>query len=418
MRFFRAVQTALLVRGVNLVGTDVRTLLARFSKFSWDNDTSVLRVQRIARNYATVVDAAGVKVASVDHGQPTSTVTILAKAGSRFQPKAGVAHALKNFAFKSTTKRSALATVRESELYGGVLSATLGREYLSLTAEFLRGDEELFVDILSSFVTSAKFTRHEYEEYVKHSIETEAEAANSDPTTRAIELAHNLAFRSGLGSSLLAKLSKEYFNLQASATSTVPASKYYGGESRVESSSGPQTLFIGFGTSDTPPADLAVLSAHLSPEPSIKWSDGLSPMASIPKDSSVQSLYLPYSDGTLLGLLVQGTTATSVKEAGKAAVQALKSAASGLKEDELKRAVAKAKFNAAQAADRKDGLVHALGVKVLAGVETSLDATLTSLSGVSASSLSKTTSGLLAGRPTFAAVGSIDALPYTDEIGL
>jgi hypothetical protein len=57
-------------------------------------------VQRIARNFATVVDAAGVKVASVDHGQPTSTVTVLVKAGSRFQPKAGVAHALKNFAFK------------------------------------------------------------------------------------------------------------------------------------------------------------------------------------------------------------------------------------------------------------------------------------------------------------------------------
>ncbi len=260
---------------------------------------------------------------------------------------------------------------------------------------------ELFVDILSSFVTSAKFTRHEYEEYVKHSIETEAEAANSDSTTRAIELAHNLAFRSGLGSSLfapahnsitaedvksfassvftkdniavlgtgiehsrLAKLSEKYFNLQASATSTVPASKYYGGESRVESSSGPQTLFIGFGTSGTPPADLAALWAHLSPEPSIKWSDGLSPMASIPKDSSVEALYLPYSDGTLLGLLVQGATAASVREAGKAAVQALKGAASGLKEDELKRAVAKAKFNAAQAADRKDGLVHALGAKV------------------------------------------------------
>lgn len=57
-------------------------------------------VQRIARKYATVVDAAGVKVASADHGQPTSTVTVLAKAGSRYQPKAGVAHALKNFAFK------------------------------------------------------------------------------------------------------------------------------------------------------------------------------------------------------------------------------------------------------------------------------------------------------------------------------
>ena len=63
---------------------------------------------------------------------------------------------------------------------------------------------ELFVDILSSFLTSAKFTRHEYEEYVKPLIEAEVEVASSDPTTRAIELAHNLAFRSGLGSPLFA----------------------------------------------------------------------------------------------------------------------------------------------------------------------------------------------------------------------
>ena len=57
-------------------------------------------VQRIARTFATVVEASGVKVASVDHGQPNSAVTLLMKAGSRFQPKAGVAQALKNFAFK------------------------------------------------------------------------------------------------------------------------------------------------------------------------------------------------------------------------------------------------------------------------------------------------------------------------------
>jgi len=57
-------------------------------------------VQRITRSFATVVDNAGIKVAAVDHHQPTSAVTILVKAGSRFESKPGVAHALKNFAFK------------------------------------------------------------------------------------------------------------------------------------------------------------------------------------------------------------------------------------------------------------------------------------------------------------------------------
>ena len=57
-------------------------------------------VQRIARSFATVVDTTGVKVAAVDYNQPTSSVTVLVKAGSRFEPKHGVANALKNFAFK------------------------------------------------------------------------------------------------------------------------------------------------------------------------------------------------------------------------------------------------------------------------------------------------------------------------------
>ena len=42
---------------------------------------------------------------------------------------------------QSTGKRSALGTIREAELYGGVLSSSLSREHLAITAEFLRGDE-------------------------------------------------------------------------------------------------------------------------------------------------------------------------------------------------------------------------------------------------------------------------------------
>jgi hypothetical protein len=42
---------------------------------------------------------------------------------------------------QSTGKRSGLGTVREAELYGGVLHTGLSREYLTVTADFMRGDE-------------------------------------------------------------------------------------------------------------------------------------------------------------------------------------------------------------------------------------------------------------------------------------
>jgi ubiquinol-cytochrome c reductase core subunit 2 len=64
--------------------------------------TAARHTSRLARTFATVVDSAGVKVAAVDNGQPTSAVTFLVKAGTRFENKPGVAHALKNFAYKVT----------------------------------------------------------------------------------------------------------------------------------------------------------------------------------------------------------------------------------------------------------------------------------------------------------------------------
>ncbi|KAL0059141.1 ubiquinol-cytochrome c reductase core subunit 1 [Marasmius tenuissimus] len=398
---------------------------------------STRNAQRLARSFATVVDSAGIKVAAVDANQPTSSVTFLVKAGSRFEPQAGVAHGLKNFAFKSTAKRSALGTIRESELYGGVLSASLSREYLALTADFLKGDEEYFVDVLSSFVTSGRFTRHEFEEYVLPVVESETHAGNSTPAVHALEHAHALAFRNGLGSSLFANehpsftaedikafaksaftkgniavlgsgISQEALSklvdqslskLSASASSTPAAASYFGGETRVQAH-GPQTVFVGFGAVGKPSAELAALAAHISPTPSI------------------QTVYLPYSDATLLGFLIQGQNGAAIKEAGKAAVSALKSAGNGLKGEDLKTAVAKAKFAAASATESREGLVSLLGAQVFSGSQATAEATLSAFDGVSESAFAKAASTLVKAKPTYVAVGDIASLPHADELGL
>lgn len=237
-------------------------------------------------------------------------------------------------------------------------------------------------------------------------VESDAALAESDPATQALEVAHLLAFRSGLGASLfasphshitaediksfaataftkgniavigtgidqsaLAQLVEKTFSTAPSSSSptTASPSAYYGGETRLQAHGGLQTVFIGFGATGKPTPDVATLSAYLSPESSVKWSQGISPLAaSLPKGTSVRSVYLPYSDATLFGLLVQGPTSASVKEAGIAAVKLLKEAAAGngIKPEALKSAIAKAKFSAASAIDGRTGIISALGAKV------------------------------------------------------
>jgi ubiquinol-cytochrome c reductase core subunit 2 len=69
------------------------------------------------RTYATsVADSAGVKVAGVDLGQPTTSISVVVKAGSRYETLPGVAHALKNFAFKVSR-----GFARERLVWGGVV---------------------------------------------------------------------------------------------------------------------------------------------------------------------------------------------------------------------------------------------------------------------------------------------------------
>lgn len=303
-------------------------------------------------------------------------------------------------------------------------AALSDRDRCFLTGEF-RNRREYFVDVLSSFVTGAKLARHELNELVLPVVEADSIAASNDPTTKALEAAHAIAFRQGLGAPLFAtqhpvftvddikafaasafsigniavlgtgidqaKLSKLVERslgqkISSSSSAATPPTKYHGGETRVESTNPLQTVFIGFGTTGAPSNDLAAFASHVAPEPHVKWSKGISPIseATLP-GTTVQTVYLPYSDATLLGVLVQGENAADVKTAAQAAVKALKSRVS---ETEAKKAVSKAKFRTACEADSRDGVVSLLGNKVFAGVDSSVDATLSSFDAVTSSSIS------------------------------
>ena len=57
------------------------------------------RIASVRRGFATAVETP-FKIAAVDNGQPTASVTVVVKAGPRYETTPGAAHVLKNFAFK------------------------------------------------------------------------------------------------------------------------------------------------------------------------------------------------------------------------------------------------------------------------------------------------------------------------------
>ncbi|KAF8331843.1 Metalloenzyme, LuxS/M16 peptidase-like protein [Cantharellus anzutake] len=389
---------------------------------------------------------------ALDHGQATSSLTLLLKAGSRYETKPGIARVLKNFVFKGTTERSALRLARESELYGGILSASLGREYLALTAEFLRGDEEHFVDVLSSVLSSSNLATHELRELVGPLVDAECNAASANPTIIAIDTAHSLAFRSGLGnplftthrgdisvedvrafaakaftqdnvavlgngissSVLTSHIQKGLSKLPGGATTARSTTKYFGGEARIESPSRP-TLFIGFGTS-SPLSALPVLAAYLEPTPSLKWTPGTSPLSKVPQGASVEIVHETYSDGALLGVLVQAPTIAAAKEAGTIAAKALRNLSS-INKQELQKAISKAKFKAASALESRETTAVAIAPQVFTGKGDLVQSTLKELESIAESEVNKAARSLTSGKPTYVAIGS-GALPYADELGL
>ncbi|PWN44070.1 putative QCR2-40 kDa ubiquinol cytochrome-c reductase core protein 2 [Ceraceosorus guamensis] len=420
-----------------------------------------------SRRSFTTANADGIRVAAADDGAQTAAITVALNAGPRFESSPGAAHALKTFAFKSTEKRSALALIRETELYGGALSATLSKEHLFLTAEFLRGDEEFFVEILGEVLGKSSFLRHEYDEVVVPSLSDEYQINQSTPAALALEDFTQTAYRQrGLGASLYAtpvsplsydtvtsyakaafaksnlavlgtgidasKLSslvgKHFKSISAGSALSPAPSKYFGGENRIaylppHGSDFPRAhdahLVLGFEGAPLGSPELAVLRAHLGGQASVKWNDGLSALSKISASNSTISanaFNLGYSEAGLFGVQLSAPHA-KIAEVAKAAAQAIKASADSLSSEELARAVAKAKFETASALENRAGVHTLAGSHLLSGSPvTTLEEVFSKLEGVNASAVSSAAGKLLKSKPTVVAVGDVHKLPYADEL--
>jgi ubiquinol-cytochrome c reductase core subunit 2 len=254
---------------------------------------------------------------------------------------------------------------------------------------WLANDRAHFLSLLASVLSSTHYYAHEYAELVLPTIENEAIGALANPSTLALDIAHNIAFRRGLGNSLFAAAHSpitaadvKAYAQQAFSKSNIavlgagmttealssavnaafgsgsssgptlssPSSAYHGGEQRVplDPHTGQPTLLMAFGTNAPPTAELHVLQHLLGGQSSIKWTTGTSPLSLIAEKipgAKAEAFLLPYSDASLFGVLISAPTSEGVRTIAKEVATTVKG--TSFKEEDVKKAIAKAKFTEA-----------------------------------------------------------------------
>ncbi|KAG1145499.1 hypothetical protein G6F37_001525 [Rhizopus arrhizus] len=397
----------------------------------------------------------GVKVASSQEPGQTASLAVVVNGGTRVESgkNVGVSHFLKNYGFRNNANRTSFRVVREAELAGGVLSADLSRESLVYAAEFLKGDAELFAEILSDVITKQKYQEHEFID-VKSQTASESVNAFANSEISAFEAAHQLAFRTGLGNSVFAKasnqvsnatvkafaqqqftqgnvalvgtgieheqlvnLAEQFLNLSTGSSGQLSSSQYFGGEARLEGHSNEYVLaFEGAAANSAEFAALQVLRHALGGELNIKHTvgSGLLAQAASKVNAHIKAFNIGYSDAGLFGVQISGAQ-TGVAVA--AAAEQLK-AAKNLSNEDFARGVAQAKFAATASFETRLDRLQTLGAQAFRGSKYSAADAVAALEKVSASDVAKVTEKLLKSKATVVALGDLYNLPYADSISL
>ncbi|KAJ3376197.1 ubiquinol-cytochrome c reductase core subunit 1 [Allomyces arbusculus] len=413
---------------------------------------------------ATVANAeSGLRVGAFDHHGPFASLVLVVPAGARAESSQtlGAAQYLKNYALKYTATQTPLKIAREVELRGVTINTSVEREHLVYQVEFLRDDLQFVVSLLADVVYNTQYNPWEFKD-VAALTAAQTAAAAGNVTDVAFEAAHRLAFRQGLGNSLiapvysnitndtvkafakdhllinnqaalygvgvngdeLASLANAYFAQSAAAKAAAPAAKYFGGESRIDVAKGNNVTvaFNGAAANTQEAAALSVLAAYLGGAKHVKWGNAVSPLAKAGQDAHalVRAFNATYSDAGLFGL--SATCKTSPHNAAKgiqAAIVALKQAAQGVAPQDLTRAVNQAKAAYLTTVDAQVAHARAAAAQLAtSGQVTAAADAAASLAKVSAADVARAAERVLASKPTIVAAGKTVDLPYADTLGL
>lgn len=403
----------------------------------------------------------GLTVASIENHSPVTTLGVVIKAGSRNEEYAntGVSHALRVTAGLSTKNHSAFGICRNLQQAGASLQCTQGREHTLYTVQATRDSTDLAIDYLADVVSNQAFKPWEVERSAAGMIKLEL--AQRSPASQAVELLHQAAFRSGLGNSLYCAphkagshspaalqsfVSKHFttnraallgvgvshssltkfadlLSLESGAGPSAVATKYHGGELRVEA--GGNLAYVALAANCAGAVNVAdcvaamLLQRVLGMGSQIKYSSGQGKLAQAAAaassgNQSVSSIGQMYSDAGLLGALVICEAASAGKVVGGVAA-ALRSVS--VTDEEVAAAKKNMLSDVYTMLESPLNLIENIGSQVLLSGDVMPAEKIPELiAGLTTADVQAAAKKLSAAKFSLGAVGNLSTVPFLDSL--
>jgi predicted Zn-dependent peptidase len=400
----------------------------------------------------------GLRVAT-DAMEGVETVALGAwvKVGTRNEPESinGVAHLLEHMAFKGTERRSAQKIAEEIEAVGGHLNAFTAREYTAYYAKVLKDDVALAVAILADILQHSVFAE---DELVRERavVLQEIGQANDTPDDIVFDYFQEAAFpgqalgRPVLGTEeTVARMAREsvvaymrenylpsrivvaaagrieherFVSLAASAFDALPngreqpapAARYQGGERREARDLEQVHLVLGLPGIPFDGPDYyaqSVFSTLLGGGMSSRLFQEVREKRGLAY--SIYSFAAPYTDSGLFGIYA-GTGEREAAELLTVVCGEMMRAAESVAEDEIARAQAQGRAAVLMTRESTTARCEQLGHQMLI-FDRSIPVAeiIAKIEGVDKPAIARVAKRLMAGRPSFAAIGPLSGVePY------
>merc|ERR1712106_56391 len=398
----------------------------------------------------------GTVVASLENNAPVSKVALFFKAGSRFETSAtsGASHMARLCAGISTKQSSSFHITRSLQQNGGSLAAEGGREHIGYVVDMNRDSLGEGLDILTAVGTGSTFKPWEV---AGQTGRLKSELAHLDSSVGVLDLLHSAAFRSqGLGNSLyvpshkVGAVSQAQLLEFAAATHTAgglavvglgidhdalvayakglglsgdaaASTGSYGGTEIRQETGGPITTIAvaGEGGSIGNGAAAAVAQYILGTGPSTKYGGNASSkvaeaVTAAGGAGAASAISASYSDSGLLGYFVvaQAAAAGAIVSGVHAAVKNL-----AVTEADVANAKYKLKVAVLMASEAHSDAVSEMGLQaLLTGGYVAPGAAAAAVDAVTVADVEAALAKAFGGKLSMAAVGSLEGVPYLDQL--